>query len=556
MKKTITITLSHTLFHIEEDAYERLSTYLESVKKHFASNADKDEIMSDIENRIAEQFSENGSKDKIVTLAQVHALIASMGNVKDFDDEHTSTTDDEQTPEKNIPVHKKLFRNPDDTVIAGVASGLAVYFGIDPIIMRLIFILVLFAGGSAILIYIILWLIMPVAHTSTEKLQMKGERITLETVSETVKEKVSEVRSHRGTFHKLISLPFLIVGRIIKVLIPVIGKIIGLILIIGAACALFALTFAFALALFNIQSPYVDFPLLEMGTVFSVYIGLVAGFCVLLVPLIFLLSIGRGIFSRKTAMRSTTAISLLGLWAVALVCIGVVSAKVVPEYRNFMMTSPEYRETTQTFPLADFSHITAENGSVVSIAEGPEFSISATGNPRSLGELSLRVENDTLYVSKTNFFRICIFCARNTPTITVTLPSINSISAENGSRIDAKATSTNALTVRLSNGSQAELFLDIHQLTLDQSNASWSWITGTSTTANITLKNASRVRGSDWVIDGATVSAENASRADLHVEKTLNAKLQNGSLLRYTGSPETTENVRNSSRLEKIGGEL
>src|SRR5689334_11748638 len=109
MKKTIPITLSGTLFYIEEDAYNRLSEYLNTIKSHFASYNDSGEIISDIESRIAEQFLENGNKEKIVTLKNVEDLILSMGNVEDF-------SDSEGEKEKNKTVEgdvkkKKLFRN-------------------------------------------------------------------------------------------------------------------------------------------------------------------------------------------------------------------------------------------------------------------------------------------------------------------------------------------------------------------------------------------------------------------------------------------------------------
>lgn len=195
MKKTIPITISKILFYIEEDAYNQLSKYLDTVRAHFSSYPDSDEIVQDIENRIAEQFLENHNHDNIVTLENVEALIASMGNVEDFDETDKQSSDNETPKSKSKP--KKLFRDPDDVIIGGVASGLAAYFGMETSIMRLIFVIVTLFAGSGIIIYIILWLIVPEAKTSIDKLQMKGEPVTLESLNTILKEKVNELKKRR-----------------------------------------------------------------------------------------------------------------------------------------------------------------------------------------------------------------------------------------------------------------------------------------------------------------------------------------------------------------------
>jgi phage shock protein PspC (stress-responsive transcriptional regulator) len=187
MKKTISITLNGIVFNIEEDAYERLNSYLEGLKRHFGSAEYGKEVVYDIESRIAEQLSVKiqDRKKEAVNLAEIDEVIKTMGTVEDLAGE-SKKSDSKSESEKSGS--KRLYRNPDDKIIAGVASGIASYFGIDPVIPRLIFALVVLAGGSGILIYIIMWIVIPEAQTSAEKLEMKGDPVNLANLEESHKE--------------------------------------------------------------------------------------------------------------------------------------------------------------------------------------------------------------------------------------------------------------------------------------------------------------------------------------------------------------------------------
>lgn len=194
MKKTISIQISGILFHVDDDAYEQLDQYLSSIRDHFASYPDSDEIVSDIERRIAERFSEKLKKSKqVITKHDVVSLIESMGTVEDFEEfesdaEPKAKADSSHSSSSQERMHgvRRLFRNPDDKVIAGVASGIAAYFGIDPVIVRVIFAVLTFVNGVGALAYIILWIAMPEAKTPTERVQMQGEKVTLSSLQETI----------------------------------------------------------------------------------------------------------------------------------------------------------------------------------------------------------------------------------------------------------------------------------------------------------------------------------------------------------------------------------
>ena len=162
MHKAINITINNQIFYIEEDAYELLASYLESIKRHFAFYEDCDEIVEDIESRIAEKLSARVfAKKKVITGKDVLAVTKSMGTVSDFADFEEDAPQRERADSNGGGLRmfdsgsKKLYRDMDNAMIAGVAAGIAAYFGVDPIIIRLLFVLTLFAGGTGIIIYII-----------------------------------------------------------------------------------------------------------------------------------------------------------------------------------------------------------------------------------------------------------------------------------------------------------------------------------------------------------------------------------------------------------------
>ena len=167
MNKTININIAGTVFNVDEDAYDLLNKYLESIKLYF-SKIDKDgEIISDIESRIAENFlSKLSNKNNSISLSDVKNIIKIMGTLDDFKEIYDDENKEEETFSSNGKDSKKLCRNVNDKVIAGVASGISNYFQVDPIIIRIIFLASLFAGGFGFFAYIICWIGIPVKDGS------------------------------------------------------------------------------------------------------------------------------------------------------------------------------------------------------------------------------------------------------------------------------------------------------------------------------------------------------------------------------------------------------
>ena len=199
MNKTIIININGIVFHIEEDAYEILKNYMTEVKRHFSNSADSLEITTDIENRIAEMFGEVLLKDnrQVIVEQDVNQVVEQMGSVADFE---TADADNDHSAYINTSGNRRLFRDPDDHLVAGVCAGIANYFNIDTVWMRLAFALFIPVGGSGLLLYLILWIIVPKATSRADKMAMKGEKQNLQGFKKNFEEEMSSMRQNISNF--------------------------------------------------------------------------------------------------------------------------------------------------------------------------------------------------------------------------------------------------------------------------------------------------------------------------------------------------------------------
>ncbi len=190
MNKTIDISLAGLLFHLEESAYYKLKNYLQHVRDSLKTEEDIDEIMNEVEARIAELLMQKQSyPNEVVSEKQIEDIINIIGKPEAFEDEESSIKND-------FAVRKRLFRDPDHAMIGGVAAGFAHYLGIDITLMRLLFLILLFVTqGSFLLIYLLLWIIIPKAKTVTDKLKMKGEEVSLDNIVENVSNEQSVAKN-------------------------------------------------------------------------------------------------------------------------------------------------------------------------------------------------------------------------------------------------------------------------------------------------------------------------------------------------------------------------
>lgn len=182
MKKTLSIHLGRQLFVIEEDAYDRLQAYLKKLEASLANESGITEIVEDIEMRFAELLSQYlGETRQVVTIGDIEKAISSLGEPEEITEEAEQP---KQTyTNSDTSGQKRMYRDVDNGMLGGLCSGFAAYLGIDPVIVRIIFVIFLFMGFG-FLLYIILWIIIPSAKTPSERLQMKGKPVNIDTLKE------------------------------------------------------------------------------------------------------------------------------------------------------------------------------------------------------------------------------------------------------------------------------------------------------------------------------------------------------------------------------------
>lgn len=275
MKKTININLAGFVFYIDEDAYEELQKYLKNIKTYLGNTEGREEIIDDIESRIAELFSEK--QKQVITLIEVSEVIEVMGQPEDYMSEDEI---EEKTSYKSS--NKRLYRDPDSTVLGGVCSGIGHYLSIDAIWIRLIFLAMVWSGVS-ILFYFILWAIIPKAETTAQKLEMKGKAATFSNIEDYVRKGYENVKDDfknvdfKGAGEKakqgasgffallgeLISKLFSALGKVLSFIANILGKLLGVIILITTVALIIVLTVSFIIGSFidiNIGNDLLSMP--------------------------------------------------------------------------------------------------------------------------------------------------------------------------------------------------------------------------------------------------------------------------------------------------------
>ncbi|MPQ45416.1 PspC domain-containing protein [Marinifilum sp. N1E240] len=361
MKKTLTINISGSIFHIDEDAFDKLQSYLRTLNQHYGSGEEGREIITDIEARIAEIFQEKlSSKGQVVNVEMVEEVISIMGNPEEIfatDDESseqetTSTTSAQPNGKKK----RRLYRDPDHRVLGGVSSGLAAYFGIDVVFIRLLFALFFIVGyGFSFILYIILWIVVPKAITTTQKLEMKGKKVNISNIEESIKDEYKDVKENfdkmrekngpqvKDGFDRAIDFLGSALRLLLKVVIILLGVgfifagFVSLISFIGSM--IFAHSFFGPFADFHF--PGAMFPKLFLdGTSITLFtIGIIT---VIAIPLMLLIFAGIKLLFNFKTNNKIIGFTALAVWLTGIILLISLSFSQV---KGYMHSSTRYAET-------------------------------------------------------------------------------------------------------------------------------------------------------------------------------------------------------------------
>lgn len=344
MNKTVNINLGGMFFHIDEDAYLKLTRYFDAIKRSLNNSSGQDEIIKDIEMRVSELLTEKQKSEKhVVGLKDVDEVIAVMGQPEDYrieDEENPNQSYNNYGPRK----HKKLYRDKEKGMIGGVATGLGHYFGIDAVWIKIIFLIFVFAGfGTGILAYFVLWIVTPEAVTTSEKLEMTGEPVTISNIEKKVREEIDSLseKFKNADYDKMgnqvksgaerISSSF---GDFIMTIFKIFAKFLGVILIISGISTLIMLLIGVFTLGTNI---FIDFPwqnFIEAGN-FTEYplwsFGLLMFFAVG-IPFFFLTLLGFKLLSPNLkSIGNITKYTLLALWIISIAILTSIGIKQATE---------------------------------------------------------------------------------------------------------------------------------------------------------------------------------------------------------------------------------
>ena len=192
MKKNFTVNISGLIFHMDDDAYQKLDRYMDSIKKHYKNSDGAEEIITDIETRIADLLQEKLSdKKQVITIDDINDVVKVMGQPYEF--ESSETYENVETDFEPGKRPKRFYRDPDNKIIGGVSAGMGAYFRVDPLWFRVAFVALCFAGGSGLIAYFILWILIPEAQSTAEKLEMQGEKVNIENIEKKIKTEIKDI---------------------------------------------------------------------------------------------------------------------------------------------------------------------------------------------------------------------------------------------------------------------------------------------------------------------------------------------------------------------------
>ena len=360
MNKAISIHLAQIKFSIDEKGYLKLKLYLKSLEQLFQSTLGKEEIIEDIESRIAELFSQYKNFDNyVISEKQVEIVIQTLGSIEDL------AGDEILEENTNSKITRKFFRDPDDYWLGGVAGGVSKYFALNILWVRLVlFILFVFGVPFTILTYILIWIFVPEAKTTADKIKMKGEPVNISSIKNKIKEEYEELSDSvkKGDYKKTMgpiqnasksSVNFFL--KIIPIALRTIAFFFGIILVFISFLSLIGLIIGGTVGGLFLTSE-IPFTLSLFG--YGVEGLLIFLTCVFVcgIPFVFLLNLALILLTGKPKIRmnSASVFVLIGVWISTLIIIILIVTLGVINLENYNSIIEAITFSINKIPLHQF----------------------------------------------------------------------------------------------------------------------------------------------------------------------------------------------------------
>lgn len=417
MKKAISVTLNGIIFMVEEDALQKLSGYFDSIKAHYG--LDGEEITKDIEADIADRFkAKGGGRQKVITVKDVEEIIKVMGTVNQIEEENEAVSESEKSDEEDTSTPKnpkRLYRDADNAILGGVCSGLGIYFSIDPIVFRLLFVALTLVNGVGILIYLIFWIAVPVAKTSVQKLEMQGESINLKNIEETLREKSQvlkeksqeafvSLKKQKSLFAKIFSLPIILIEgllrfckSIFKVVLPITRIAVGLFLIGGVMLSFVFASFWLVVLLFKTNSPLLqtNFPIELIAHTKAYFVTIISSYIAFIIPMFATLLLAVSILRRKNLFNWIIVTILIATWVLNITVVSIFGFDLVSNFKTVRDDYINKNKIEKIIEVADFNAISGDVRGSLKIEKANNFSVSIKGLNSDIEKINFSKEATT-----------------------------------------------------------------------------------------------------------------------------------------------------------------
>ena len=551
MKKTLTVNLNNIVFHIDDDAYEMLHTYLSEIADHFKTDEERKEIMNDIEARIGELFNEKLQKNKnVVNLSDVEEIIEIMGKPSQYtgEEEEPVTT---PKAEKKQQKSRRFYRDPENAILGGIAGGLAAYFNLDVTLIRIILVILVFLGvGFIIPIYIVVWFVAPAAITASQRLEMQGEDVTVENI----KTEINNVKNYMESekFKQSASGAGERVLEVIRLFFKIIFGFIGGVIAVAGIVAIGALILALILLIFEPSALNGFAPdLISNWTIVSPekMILLILSMILLVgCPIFLLIYWTTHMVSGRRSTSHTSSWVVLILWVAGLFMFLSAGATALFHLRNhnghqfsINWSDDDQPYGSETRKLGPFHAVDISGNIELTLKKDSAQGVTISSPNDFLSKVVTKVENGVLYIYSDGII------LNRSLKVTVSSDSIQSLVAKGACKIESESQLVVPnFKLELLGASQAELDLKVAgEVNLDTKGASKVELKGTCKIFKLNGVGASKIEADELLAKDVDVHVSGATNADVFASESLNAEATGASKINCQGHPKNVRKVGN-----------
>lgn len=540
MKRTLTINLCGIGYTIDEDAYNALQEYLHKLEAQFPNEDDR-EILSDIEQRIAEIFSERlGNKRQVVNMDDVNAVMETLGAPEQFDEEEETGSDGERgrsakAEKAEQRKHRKFYRDTDNQILGGVAAGIAAYLGWDVTLVRIILLLIIILGfGYIIPAYLVVWLIAPEAKTTAQKLEMQGVEPSIENMkryleSEQFKSSASRIGSRLGAV-------VLWLFRFAAIIFGISVSAVGIVVILALVYALVALMVTGGAAY---VTELLAFGPMTEGALVALIVSSLVFFTIPLVSIVMAtVRLLRRDKSPVSTRRKVWGWVWFGVWVVSFITLCTTVFFNMPHYigwDEYVDVDEHLRTTERRLEGEEFAAISASKGVVVTLVPDTVSYVDVTASPRAMRNVEASVEDNILNLSMVKAGRWTL----SRPTVEVHYKELNAImlsSAASMSNDPYNPINTDHIDISATSAAEAKLSIACNTALLSSTSASEIKVAGTVKSYVAQSTSGASIDADQLIAQSAEARATSGAEIEVSAD-TISVSATSGANIEYRGKP-------------------